>query len=167
MSAQMQRAVKSPSRTVLQTAALPKLTIQQEAFPAISGELPPLFARVEVAKFPVDPDWAQLLRMSVSGNLRVMTVRYGKLLVGIAVTVVGGHLMNKTLIHGFTNFIWIDPAYRRGWLGVKFIKANRDMLLKAGMKRLCISHSPKDHRLAAVYRRAGYKLDEFSYAQVC
>lgn len=161
----MQPATKSPSRT-LSKAASRKLTLQEETFGAISAELPPLFARVEVAKFPVDPDWAHLLRMAVAGNLRVLTVRDGKILVGIAMTIVGGHLMNKTMLQGVTALIWLDPVYRRGWTGVRFVKANRNMLIKAGIKRLCISHSPKDHRLAAVYRRAGYKLDEFSYAMV-
>lgn len=165
MLAKVQPATKSPSRT-LSKAASHKLTLREETFGAISAELPPLFARVEVAKFPVDPDWTQLLRMAVAGNLRVLTVRDGKILVGVAITVVGGHLMNKTMLQGVTALIWLDPVYRRGWFGAKFVKVNRNMLIKAGIKRLCISHSPKDLRLAAVYRRAGYKLDEFSYAMV-
>jgi hypothetical protein len=164
--AKAQRATVLPSRTPSTTAESRKLLIQEEVFGKIAAELPPLLARVEVAKFPVDPDWTQLLRMAVSGNLRVLTVRDGKLLVGVAISVMGAHLMNKTLTHGFTNFIWIDPIYRRGWFGVKFVKANRNMLLRSGAKRLCISHAPQDYRLAAVYRRAGYKLDEFSYAMV-
>jgi hypothetical protein len=151
----------TPSATVAR-----ELTMQEEAFPAISGELPPLFARVEVAKFETNPDWTQLLRMSVSGNLRVLTVRDRKALVGIAINVVGRHLMNKHLLQGVTSMIWLDPVYRRGWTGVTFVKANRDMLIKAGAKRLCVSHALKNQRLAAIYRRAGYRLDEYSYAMV-
>jgi GNAT superfamily N-acetyltransferase len=140
--------------------------MQEESFPVISGELPALFSRVETAKFETNPDWAQLLRMSVPGNLRVLTLRDRGALVGVAVTVVGPHLMNKTLLQGVTVLIWVDPLYRNGWTGVAFVKTNCAMLRKAGVKRMCIGHAPKNHRLAAVYRRAGYKLDEISYARV-
>jgi hypothetical protein len=74
--------------------------------------------------------------------------------------------MNKRLLQGVTSLLWLDPIYRRGWLGVAFVKGNRNMLIRAGVKRLCISHALKNHRLAAIYRRAGYKLDEYSYAMV-
>jgi GNAT superfamily N-acetyltransferase len=155
-----------PRRIASTTAAPLELTIQAEAFGKISAELPPLFARVDVAKFPVDPDWAQLLRMAISGNLTAITARYNSLLVGVAISVIGPALMNKALLQAVTTLIWVDPAYRRGWFGMKFIKANRDTLVELGAKRLCISHAPKDRRLAAVYRRAGYRLDEISYVKV-
>ena len=151
-------------------AARDEPTLQVEALLDIARELPPLFVRYgrEFAKIEgviSDPDWQQMFRMAAAGMLRVVTVRDSGVLVGFAFNIVGPHLMYRSVIHGITNAVWLDKAYRVGWFPLKFLRFNRDKLIEWGCKRLCIGHDLTWDRLGKVYERLGYKLDEILYVQ--
>lgn len=137
----------------------------------IAAELPPLFLRygrefIKVEGVIAEPDWPQLLRMAATGVLKVLTARDNGVLVGFAFSIIGPHLMWRSVIHGITNAIWLDPAYRFGWFPVRFLRANLDVLRELGCKRVCIAHAATTPGLGKVYKRLGYTLDELSYAQV-
>lgn len=162
--------VRPPPPKPSATAA-PDLTIQVEQLYDIAQELPPLFVSYgrefpKVEGVVSDPDWPQLLRMAALGALKVLTARDDGVLVGFAFSVVGPHLMYRSVIHGITNAIWLDPAYRAGWFPVRFLRANLDMLRDAGCRRVCIGHDAGWPRLGKVFERLGYKCDEVLYAQV-
>ncbi len=159
--------VRRPRPKVSATAA-PEIAVAQLA--DIAAELPSVFVRYgrefnKVEGVVSDPDWPQLLRLEAAGILRILTVRDRGLLVGFAFSLVGPHLMYRHATHGITNAVWLDPAYRAGWFPLKFLRANMEMLRKAGCKRVCIAHDAATPRLAKVYERLGYKLDELCYAR--
>lgn len=137
----------------------------------IAQELPPLFVRYG-QEFPTiegvvsDPDWTQMLRMDAMGMLKVLTARDGGALVGFAFSVVGPHMMYRSVKHGITNAVWLDPAYRSGWFPLKFLRANLEMLRDEGCRRVCIGHHALWPRLGKVYERLGYKFVERLYDQV-
>ena len=132
----------------------------------IIDELPPLFILYgqEHPRVTIAPDWQHLMRMYAQGILRVMTARYNGALIGFAFSVVGPTIMTRTTLQGITVAIWLDPAYRQGRNGYNLLKANRDMLLSIGCKRLFVSADVAHQRQAVLYRRLGYKFEEASYA---
>ena len=143
-------------------------TIQAESLYDIASELPPLFARYarEFDKgLNADPDWTALLRMTAAGMLRVVTVRDNGLLVGFAFTTITPHIMDKTVLYGFTHAIWLDPAYRSGWFPIKFLRFNLERLREWGCQRVSIGHDARWPRLNKVYARLGYKLEELLYVR--
>lgn len=141
--------------------------MQEESFIAISDEMLPLVERFgrELGKVTVAPDWLGLFRMTASGVLRTTTARYDGALVGFALNIVGPHLLYHTTTFGITNAMWLDRAYRGGWQGYKFLRANRDNLKTWGATIAYIARdlTKGDDRLEAVYRRLGYQPDELMY----
>lgn len=150
---------------LLATDESPELTIQPERFDAVADELPPLFARYgeELGKDATDPDWGKLFRMAIDGTLYVVTLRDKGNLVGFAITLVGPHLMYKSVVYGITLAIFIDKPYRHGWTGLKFLAKNRDILRECGCKRISIGEDATQRSLTKVFERAGYELAERLY----
>jgi GNAT superfamily N-acetyltransferase len=143
------------------------LRIEPERFEDIADELPPLFVRYgdELGKDATDPDWSNLLRLAMTGVLRVVTLRDNNKLVGFAISMVGPHLMYRSVCHGITIAVFIDKPYRHGWTGLKFLAKNRDILREWGVKRACIAEdATADKSLRKVYERVGYTPDETTYA---
>jgi GNAT superfamily N-acetyltransferase len=141
-------------------------SIQVESLYDVASELPPLFVRYgrEFDK-PSDPDWTSLLRMTAAGQLKLVTVRDNGLLVGFAFTTISPHLMFKSVMYGFTHAVWLDPAYRSGWLPVKFLRFNLERLKELGCQRVSIGRNVHWPRLDKVYRRLGYELEELLYVR--
>ena len=142
------------------------LSIDPERFEDIADELPVLFARygVELGKAETEPDWKQLFQMAAVGTLRVVTLRDAGVLVGFAISVIGPHLMYRSVTHGITIAFFLDKPYRHGWTGLKFLAKNRDILREWGCKRISVGEdATQDNSLAKVYERAGYKLAERLY----
>lgn len=141
------------------------LSIQPERFEAVADELPPLFARYgeELGKAETEPDWTNLFRMALAGTLRVVTLRDNGTLVGFAISIVGPHLMYKSVVHGITIALFIDKPYRHGWTGLKFLAKNRDILHEWGCMRISVGEDATQQSLSKVYERVGYELAERLY----
>ena len=142
------------------------LSIDPERFEDIADELPVLFARygVELGKAETEPDWKQLFQMAAVGTLRVVTLRDAGVLVGFAISVIGPHLMYRTVPHGMTIAVYMDKAYRTGWTGLKFLAKNRDILRQWGCKRISVGEDATQPKsLRKVYERLGYKMAEYLY----
>jgi len=141
------------------------LEIKPERLEDIADELPPLFVRYgdEMGKAATEPDWVNLYRLSMAGGLRVVTLRDNGALVGFAISIVGPHLMYKSMTYGITIAVFIDKAYRHGWTGPKFLAKNRDFLREWGCHRISVGEDVTQPSLGKLYERTGYRLAEHLY----
>lgn len=101
-----------------------------ERFNAIVHELPPLFNEhwrelaLNQDVIPLAPDWDKYYQLDIAGALHILTARVSSgQLVGYAFTLVGPHPHYATTVWAHVDMYWLDPVYRQGWTGVRFIKA--------------------------------------------
>jgi hypothetical protein len=79
-----------------------------------------------------------------SGSLRVYTARSTSgALVGYNAFIVHGRLHYQSTLFALNDLIWLHPAHREGWTGVKLVKGAEAALKKDGVK--FIEYGPKDH----------------------
>lgn len=163
-------ATRPPLRLVRSAPATPKIAV--ELLYECRNELIPLFVRFHVEQgkhdIELDPDWDQLLRMTATGMLRVVTVRDEGTLVGFLLNTLGPALFYKSTLHASTIAYWLDPVYRAGWFPVKVFRRNLELLREWGVKRafIAVDASYKNGRMGMVFRRLGYELHETHYSMV-
>jgi GNAT superfamily N-acetyltransferase len=148
------------------------LTFQWEPFHAISREILPLWKRhwCEVAMdrdtVSLDPDWDFYHETSLRGILHILTARintYEEIpaspLVGYVFNLVGPHNHYATTCFGITEMFWLDPAFRRGWLPVRFMQENLDGLKERGVQIATINFKLgfQDGRVGKLLARLGYE----------
>lgn len=160
------RPIKSPS-ALAKPDNNESLSFQWERFSFISRELPPLFRRHwnEIAlnkeAVPLDPDWNKYYDLDLLGLLAVLTARTRKgTLVGYYFVVLGPHLHYVSTKWGHTDMFWLDPAHRRGWTGIRMIRAMIDGMKKAEVKVLAVNlklHFEQDRgTIERIFRRFGF-----------
>lgn len=149
------------------------ITLQWEHLPAVSREILPLFLEhwQETSSykglFQLDPAWDRLFAYDLSGLLRVFTARCDSLLVGYAFLFVAPSLNSDAVAFAHVERIYLQPAHRRGWLGVHMVKGAEAMARE--LKAAVIHTSDKcseDRGLGVILRRLGYKPDETVYSKV-
>lgn len=169
-STQTRPEVTRPRLHLVSAPAQPEIAV--EPLHAISRELTPLFVRFHQEQgkdgVELDPDWDALLRMTVQGGLRIVTVRQDGVLVGFILNTVGAPLFYRGTLHASTIAYWLDPALRSGWFPIKLMRRNVELLREWGVKRAFIAVDVrfKDGRMGKVFERLGYHIHETHYAQV-
>jgi hypothetical protein len=165
-----QPAPRPRLRLVRSVPATPEIAV--ELLYECRNELIPLFVRFHAEQgkhgIELDPDWDQLLRMTATGILRVVTVRDAGVLVGFLLNTVGPALFYKSTLHASTIAYWLDPVFRTGWFPVKVFRRNVELLREWGVKRTFIAADAgyRDGRMGKVFERLGYELHELHYSQV-
>lgn len=163
---------------------LPKRLATEQRDPVIAvedleeavRELPSLLVRYWKengdSELPIDPDWQALFRAQALKQLVLVTVRHEGDLVGFAVNLFYFHPTHRTVPHCQTLWIWLDPIYRVGSFGLKFIKKNLEFInIKfeslpgySGPTRAFIA--TPDEGVGKIYERAGYAFCEAVYERV-
>lgn len=172
------RAKASPNRTASPRVVAPKLAFRWESIVDVQPEVEKLLLRKhweEVDVFhedaPLDPDWKRYAQLEEFGWLGVMTARAGDELVGYMTLVIGPHLHHKTVKWATVDVMYLAPAYRAGWTGVRFIKAVEKGLRKLGIKVFwfAIKEHFKNRRgrdVGDVLKFLGFDCVEVTYAKV-
>lgn len=149
----------------------PHLTAQEEPFYKIARELPPLFFRhydeLSDKAFALAPDWDRYLALSLSGNLKITTARFGDVLAGYIFNLLGRHLHYAEL-HADIEMFWLEPAYRGGVFALRWFKDNDELLRGAGVRKVSVGIKAgyKDGRVELIFQRLGYRLVEKVYSKV-
>ena len=144
-----------------------------EKFSDISAELPPLFIRHwrEVASYqkelPLDPHWERYFECSMLNILHPLTVRSNGVLVGYVFVLVYPHLHHQTALYAAVDGIWLDPAYRAGWTGIKMIQEVEKGMRRLGVKMLRFTSQIKFETergtFGKVLERLGYAATEVAH----
>lgn len=148
-----------------------------EPFYVIAKELPPLFRRHwrEFGRdrdyVPLDPNWDDLMAMSIAGRLRILTARDGETLVGYIFNIVGPHLHYRSTVHSVVDMYYLEPRYRGGWTWVKMLRRNDEEMKKMGVVRAFISENlmakgKRGRMFRIILRRLGYRPIDVHYKKV-
>ena len=158
-----------------QQSARPGLTFQVESFVDIARDLPRLFEmhwqELESDGFGLElnPDWDLIYELAMLGRLRIMTARWGKILVGYIFNLVLPTMYSKTDVQAQINLYFLHPQYRDepGFL-MKWFRANDDFLISLGVRKIygMIKSNYKDGKMAVVFKRLGYAPVEQHWARM-
>jgi GNAT superfamily N-acetyltransferase len=107
------------------------------AFSSLRGEAEPMFeAHWREASndlsIPVDVAWDSYQRLELFGMMACVVARDGERLVGYAVYILHPSLHYRGLVVGDADVFYLDPAYRRGWVGVRLFQCCEDVLRRRG-----------------------------------
>jgi hypothetical protein len=149
----------------------PDLHFQVESFAAIADELPPLFARhwdeLGEKEVELDPDWNRMFVSEAQGQLRIITARYGEVLVGYIFNIIGRHPHSQSTFYSNIDNFWLDPNYRGGWAVMRWLKLNEAMLDELGVKKryIGVRNDFMSGRVGNLFRRLGYKPVESTWSR--
>ena len=116
------------------------ITYQSEPFSAVIREATPLLERhwKEIAlfqdKIPFSPQFDLYYAWERLGRLEIITARSNGILVGYIGQILGPGVHCSQTLWSLSDLIWLDPAYREGWTGVKLIREMEKRLRERGVK---------------------------------
>lgn len=91
---------------------------------------------------PIDPDWSRYKALERAGQLKIGALFVGAKMVGYNIFFVYAPLHSRSTTWAISDVLWLDPDHRRGWAGVKLLKAAERGLRDMGAK--VILYSVKD-----------------------
>lgn len=153
--------------------APPKLVFSWEPFSAIVRQIAPLFTEhwrelaLNQDTIPLEPDYERYLACERAGVLHVMTVRDRGNLVGYVFCIIGPHLHYVSTLWCFVDMFWLEPAYRKGFTGVRMLKAFEQRMrdLKVHVIHATEKHHFKNGRVGAIFEFLGYAPIETVYSK--
>jgi hypothetical protein len=152
------------------------IQFQREFLGDVVGEIDVLLRQnfAELTPFQgeltLDPAWEQYAAMEHGGNLFVITARDGGKLVAYAAFVVSTHQHFRNDTFATNDVLFMDPAYRKGRNGYRFLKFCEDFLqvrVAETKGKVVISwRSRYDTYLANVLNKMGYTRIEILHAKI-
>ena len=146
------------------------ITYQQEFLFELREEARPLLVKhwEEVAlnkeKIKLDPDWEAYEKLEDVGCLKIFTCRDKGRLIGYFAVLASPHLHYKSNTFANNDVIYVDPDYRKGWVGIKLIKFAEKCLREDGVDILHINTKIK-RDFSRVLERMGYAVVEKIYGK--
>jgi GNAT superfamily N-acetyltransferase len=110
---------------------------------------------------PLDPNWDRYFEYDLLNILQTLTVRSNGVLVGYVFMLVFPPLHYASTIWAQSDMVWLDPAYRSGWTGVRMFREAEAGMRRLGVKVVVLSEQLHfDTRLGNLYKRLGFKHTE-------
>ena len=145
-------------------------TFQRESLSSVKKEIIPLLESHwdEIAlnkeTIKLNPNWEAYEMLEQLGSLGLYTARKQSKLVGYFVVIAEKSIHYKDHIFAANDIIYLDPAHRKGFLGLKLIKFVEQDLKSMGVSVLTINtkvHQPFD----VIMKRLGFSLIERTYSK--
>jgi GNAT superfamily N-acetyltransferase len=112
----------------------------------------------------LDPLWDTYRKLEETGNLKIITARQEKKLVGYAAYVISPSLHYSDQIIADADVFWLDPDYRKGMAGMRLFKHAEKVLKSYGVTR--VMNKVKIHfDVGKVFERMGYDPIERVYSK--
>jgi len=146
------------------------ITFQKEAPEPFTQEAMDLFQKhyEEIAErtdvIVLDPDLKRYNNLYSQNMLEIHTIRDDGKLVGYSLWFVMNHIHYKNSLTANSDVLYISPDYRKGMLGVKFIKWSLEEIKKRNPQRIMfhvkpfMDYSPILERLGANYFEKTYSM---------
>ena len=147
-----------------------RLECKWELLSVIIRELLPVIRKhydvVRLNGDPLDPNWDHLFALERAGTLLIWTARSESgSIVGYAVCSGYCPMFSQSTKGVSIEAIWLDPAWRVGLRGIKFVKSVVDAVRKLGMAKKIRVFSNDDYdvtpdgksRVALAFQRAGFR----------
>lgn len=116
----------------------------------------------------LDMDLDAYAALEAAGVLHVITARAARALVGYHVSVVRTHLHYRTSLTLFEDLYYLQPAYRRGWTGVRLFRAVEAHARTLGVQRMsatCKIHY-KHGRIRRLFARLRWTATEYVFTKI-
>lgn len=140
-----------------------KITYQKEFFVQLIPELPELFmgeyeeAVEDKNRHKLNPAWQRYVELEMAQILHILTVRADGKLVGYIFNFIYPALQFADLVCASSDIMFILPAYRRGFTGVKLFIENDKMLKKLGAKKV-LATFPSHANMQQLMKRLKYEV---------
>jgi GNAT superfamily N-acetyltransferase len=151
--------------------AQPQLALEfdREFVTDVMHEIKPLLEQhfSEIAHYPDIPlnvNHEAYLRMESTGSLRIYTIRMACTLVGYAIFTVSHSLHYSGSLQAKQDVLYLDPSYRKGRTGWRFIEWC-DAQLKAEGVQVVYQHVKAAHNFGPMLERIGYELVDCLYGR--
>lgn len=108
---------------------------------------------------PLDVDYDRFDHLDKEGNLKVLTVRDDKTLVGYIVFLVAYGLHYKTTFMAHDDAFFLKKEYRKGRIGIDMFN-NAELMLKFHGVKLVSYHEKLKVPTGKLFKRLGYKPQE-------
>jgi len=147
---------------------------RSEPFSSIAGEGAQLFHKhyLEASanlNEPLNVNWDMFRKLEKAGLEVCVTARHTGRLIGYAVYILIPHMHYKHLSIADSDVFFIDPRYRRGWVGIRLFQAAEGGLAVRGVKgvgqrvKLHVEPGRGGRDLGVMFRYLGYKAVETNY----
>jgi len=93
--------------------------------------------------YPLEPDWELYQIIEDNGSLRIFTARDSSKLIGYFTVVSSPSLHSKGKLIASNDVIFLHPAYRKGFVGVKLFKFAEKCIKEDGFQQLQVSYTEK------------------------
>lgn len=144
------------------------ITFQQETLAEFLPDAEPLLAQhwQEVGSCPeshkLSLNYDAYARVEAIGGLFIMSARYGGALVGYAIYFVQEYQHVTGLCMAQSDALYLIPAYRQGFTGVRLLQESERALIAKGVKNIMQTCTCK-RDFGPVLKRMGYALTEHVY----
>ncbi|MEO8296356.1 MAG: GNAT family N-acetyltransferase [Burkholderiales bacterium] len=154
------------------------VTYALEAWPDVVGEMVSLWSLhwTEVAldhdRVPLDPDLELYRAMHNAGALHVVVARREGRVIGYHISIVKTHLHYRSTLHALVDIYFVDPAERKGMVGIKLLREAERLLKQRGVVKIisatkvhtsCATGRPLD--MAKIFLRLGWKEAERTFVK--
>ena len=115
-------------------------------------------------RIKLNPDWDAYSKFYKAGHLGIYTARKNDKLIGYFVVIANTNPHYKDHLFAVNDIIYLDPEYRKGFVGIKLIKYAEKDLKNLGVSVFTINtkvHKPFD----SVLERLGFNLIERVYSK--
>lgn len=113
---------------------------------------------------PIGCDYDSYLTMEANGKLRIYTIRLDGALVGYAIFKVATSLHYRTSLQAQQDVLYLDPTYRKGRIGMRFIQFCDGQLQAEGVQ-VVYQHVKAKHNFGPMLERLGYELIDHLYGR--
>lgn len=138
------------------------ITVQRETYDQYIDDVLPLYEDHwrEVCwrreNFVLNPDHEKYRKLEAGGALRIFTARENGIIIGYALFVVQHHLHYKDVKIASNDIVFVDPARRGHWLGIKLLRHAINSMKAEGVKAVSL-RMKKELAWGPIARRLGFE----------
>lgn len=141
------------------------LALTREGLGTFFDEGMPMFKQhwEEISSYidiPLNIDIDRYLELEAADKLRIFTARINGVLVGYAVFIVGYNMHYLESFQAVQDIVYIDPAFRGMWLGVRLLRHCDEQLALEGVQVAAHHVKIKHPALGVILKRLGYSAVE-------
>ncbi len=141
--------------------------VQEESLHRVIREVIPLSYKhyQEIGlTYPYDPNIDGILDFAIADKVTLITIRYGELLVGYALYLIGPFKHSMSTEYASLEAIYILPAFRNGFLAKRVLNFGEEKVKEKGAKFITVASTEK-YPIAKLLSFAGYEPLEVLYVK--
>tara|TARA_R110002012_G_scaffold221211_1_gene392771 strand:+ start:227 stop:700 length:474 start_codon:yes stop_codon:yes gene_type:complete len=116
-------------------------------------------------KLPCSVDFDKYQLIYKNGNMVFLTARYNEELIGYCSVYADYHLHNKDKVYGIVDFFYLKKDYRKGSVGLRFVKFIETKMKEFNIDVFCIQSRAK-RDTGKLLTRLGYTEVETVYGKI-